>query len=71
MDMIIALRLIDILLYMAYRIPAFSQRIEAIRDEMAAMVSENRDPTQEEADAVGASIDARLARLKAQTAQNG
>ena len=60
------LMILDALLMLAARAPAVALRIRAIREEIDQLKAEGRDPTPDEWEAVGASIDARLERLKQQ-----
>lgn len=62
---ILVSRLLDVVLMLVANIPAMRARFQAIKDELDLMQAEGRDPTPEEWEARGQSIDDRLARLKA------
>ena len=63
MNVLLVIQLLDALLLAASRIPGLVAQFQAIRDELAQMQAEGRDPTDEELGAVSASIHERLDRL--------
>ena len=65
MNALLIVQLLDAVLLLVASVPAVALRIQAIRDEMATLRNEGRDPTPEEQAAIDASIDARLERLRA------
>lgn len=64
MNPLLIVQLLDAVLMLVASAPAVALRIQAIRDEMAKLRLEGRDPTPEESDAVAASIDQRLANIR-------
>lgn len=66
MNITAAIMILDGLLQLAAAIPALRIRFQAIRDELDVMRAEGRDPTPEEWEARGKSIDDRLERLRSQ-----
>lgn len=64
MNAVLIIQLLDAVLMLVASAPAVALRIQAIRDEMAKLRLEGRDPTPEESDAITASIDQRLANIR-------
>lgn len=64
MNPLLVVQLLDAVLMLVASAPAVALRIQAIRDEMAKLRLEGRDPTPAESDAIAASIDQRLANIR-------